>query len=60
MYIWGDRGPVHALAVLMEDATHRRPFVGVSQVRSWSYWCAFVNIWRESPTFPEKSVKIDF
>ena len=39
---------------------HKRPFVGVSEPRSWSHWLVFVNIWRESPMFPEKSVKVDF
>jgi len=41
-------------------SSHARPFVGVSQVRSWSHWCAFVNIWRALPTFSENSIKIDF
>ena len=39
---------------------HKRPFVGVSRPRSWSHFLVFVIIWRESPTFPEKSFKIDF
>jgi len=40
--------------------SHKSPFVGVSEACSWSHWLVFVNIWQESPSFPERSVKIDF
>ena len=48
------------LSVFVQRRTHKRPIVGVSRPRSWSHFLVFVNIWREPPTFPEKSVKIDF
>jgi len=30
-----------------KDPYHRRPFVGVSQVRSWSHWFVFVGKYRQ-------------
>jgi len=33
---------------------------GLSHPRSWSHCLAFVNFGRESPTFPQKSLKNDF
>ena len=47
-------------ALPQSGGTHRRPSVGVSQMRSWSHWCAFVNFVREVPRFPETCLKIDF
>ena len=29
-----------------DSARHKRPFVRVSEARSWSHWLVFVNIWR--------------
>ena len=33
-------------------APPRRPFVGVSQVRFWSHWCAFVHFWQRGAPVP--------
>ena len=45
---------------MSRDTCHGRRFEGCPRARSWSRLHAFVDFWRELPTFLEILYKIDF